>query len=212
MVWAEAMAASSTTRTNSSASSNSNRFARLLLSEVLSTVWVAITPSSFGRRLSRAATRMQRIARGCLCSCFSCAFVTNFLGAPFASKRADPSNVFAQNQRVNIVCAFVSLDRFQVHHVAHDGIIVGDAVAAENIAGHTRALQRHPHIVALDHGDVLMTNPAGVFQPADLQGQKLRLGDLADHPDELLLDQLVRCNGLVTELLANLGLLQRRVI
>src|SRR5262245_55436372 len=109
MVCAEAMAASSTTRTNSSASSNSSTLPRLLGSEALSTACVAIPPSQ-------------------------CCYVEICL------KRARSGDIFPDDQRVNIVRALVSLHRFQVHHVAHYRVVVSNAVAAQDVAGHARAL------------------------------------------------------------------------
>ncbi len=92
------------------------------------------------------------------------------------------------------------------------GILVGDAVAAEDVAAHARALQRHPDIVPLDHRDVIRLRLAFVLQTADLQRQQLRLGDLADHPHQLLLHELVRGDRLIAELLAELRVLQRAVV
>src|SRR5271157_1373132 len=40
----------------------------------------------------------------------------------------------------------------------------------------------------------------------------LRFADLADHPDQLLLHELVRGDGLIVELLAELRVLQRAVV
>ena len=57
-----------------------------------------------------------------------------------------------------------------------------------------------------------MLDFSGILQPAHLQRQKLRLGDLGDHPGQLFLDKLMRCDWLVTELLTQLGILQSSVI
>jgi hypothetical protein len=40
--------------------------------------------------------------------------------------------------------------------VAHDGVVVGDAVGAEDVAGHAGAFEGHPDVVALGHGDVFV--------------------------------------------------------
>src|SRR5579871_3463900 len=178
MVCAEAIAASSTTRANSSASSNSIWWARFLASGCLSATRVAMcVPPEVER-----------------------------------SKRADAGHILANDQRMNIVSAFVCFYRFQVHHVAHHRVIIGNAVCAQDVTRHASTLQRHPYIVSLGHGDVLVPNFICVLETAHLQGQKLSFGDLADHPGQLFLDKLMRCNWLVTELLAHLGILQRRVI
>ncbi len=97
-------------------------------------------------------------------------------------ERVNPRNTLPDDQRVHVVGAFVGLHRFQVHHVAHDGVVVGDAVGAEDVAGEAGALEGHPDVVALGHGDVLVLDLARIFQAADLQHEQLRFGDLADHP------------------------------
>src|SRR5215470_14081765 len=76
------------------------------------------------------------------------------------SERADAGDVLAQDQGMNVVRALVGLDCFQVHHVAHDGIVVGNAVAAQDVPSHARALEGHPDVIALGHGDVLMSRLA----------------------------------------------------
>src|SRR5208337_1151486 len=67
----------------------------------------------------------------------------------------NPGNVLADNQSVNVVGALVGDDRFQVHHVAHDGVVFSDAVGAQDVTGDACAFQGHPHVVALGQGDVL---------------------------------------------------------
>src|SRR5215470_12463240 len=83
-------------------------------------------------------------------------------------ERARSRDVLADDQRVDVVGTLVRLYRFQIHHVAHDRIVVGDSVAAQDVAGHARALQRHPDIVTFDQRDVLVLDPARVLQPADV--------------------------------------------
>ena len=51
-----------------------------------------------------------------------------------------------------------------------------------------------------------------VLQAARVQRQQLRLGDLSDHPGQLLLNQLMGGDGPVVELLADHGVLPRRLI
>src|SRR5436309_10604258 len=130
MVWADAIAASSTTRTNSNASSNSSALEKASLVFAVTFVCVAMP-----------APRLESV---------------------------NPSNVRTDNQRMDVVRSFVGLHGFQVHHVAHDGVIVADAIRAQDIARDAGALQRHPHIIALGHGDMLMLHLLRVFQAADL--------------------------------------------
>src|SRR5216684_4530974 len=84
-------------------------------------------------------------------------------------ERVNPGHALPDDQRVHVVGAFVGLYRFQVHHVAHDGVVVGDAVGAQDIAGEAGALEGHPDVVALRHGDVLVLDLTCIFQATDLQ-------------------------------------------
>src|SRR5208283_4758375 len=53
-----------------------------------------------------------------------------------------------QDQGVDVVGAFVSVDRLQVHHVADHVVLVGDAVAAMHVAGGAGDVERLAAIVA----------------------------------------------------------------
>src|ERR1700693_2028948 len=59
-----------------------------------------------------------------------------------ALKRINPRNALPDDQRMHVVCAFVGFHRLQVHHVAHDGIVVGHAVGAEDVAREAGAHKR----------------------------------------------------------------------
>src|SRR5260370_15874047 len=84
------------------------------------------------------------------------------------SERVGAGDVRAYDERVDIVSTLIGLDRFQVHHVAHYGVVIGDSIGPEDVAGHAGALQGHPDVVALGHGDMLMLNFFCVFQTANL--------------------------------------------
>src|SRR6185503_11535882 len=49
--------------------------------------------------------------------------------------RRNSGHALPQDQGVDVVRSLVGLDRFQVHHVAHDRVVVCDAVATQNVAG-----------------------------------------------------------------------------
>src|SRR5215470_20177640 len=51
-----------------------------------------------------------------------------------------------------------------------------------------------------------------VLQAPDLQREELRLCDFRNHPDELLLDKLVRSDRFVVELLSLLGVAERGLV
>ena len=60
-----------------------------------------------------------------------------------------------QNEGVNIVCAFVGVDGFQVDHVANDMVFVVNAIAAVHVARHAGHVQGFAATVALDQADHL---------------------------------------------------------
>src|SRR5207302_4007130 len=97
-----------------------------------------------------------------------------------------------EDERVDIVRAFVGIDHLQVDDVADDAELVGDAVAAQHIAREARDLERLATRVALhDRGD-LGRGAAFVLHAPEAQAALQAEGDLGLHVCELLLDQLVR--------------------
>src|SRR5712671_6148116 len=92
--------------------------------------------------------------------------------APLQRKKlhegGDAGDAFAYYELVDVVGAFVGGDAFEIVHVAHDGVIVDDAVGAENVAGFARGLKGDGDIVHLEHGDVRVIDLILVFEAADL--------------------------------------------
>ena len=92
---------------------------------------------------------------------------------------------------MDVVGALVGVDHLQVHHVADDAELVGDAVAAEHVARHARHVERLAAGVALhDRGD-LDRGGALVLHAAEAQAALQAERDLGLHVGELLLDELV---------------------
>ena len=107
--------------------------------------------------------------------------------------------------------AFVGVDGFEIVHVAHDAVIVDDAVRAENVAALravSRAIPRCSFSAWRCARDRRGPRPSGGRRAARAVG----LCDFGDHPGEFVLYQLVRGDGLVRELFARLGILQRGVV
>ena len=96
--------------------------------------------------------------------------------------------------------------------MAHDAVIVHDAVGAQNIASPASRLHGDPDVVHFQHGDMRGIEAVLIFPSADMQRQQLGFGNFSNHKDQLVLHQLVRCDRLVLELFARLGILQCRVI
>jgi hypothetical protein len=51
-------------------------------------------------------------------------------------KRRNPRLFPSEDQRMNVMCTFVGVHDFQVHHVADYAELIGDAVAAQHVARH----------------------------------------------------------------------------
>src|ERR1700736_878001 len=66
----------------------------------------------------------------------------------------DAGDALADYELVDVVGAFIGEDAFEVVHVAHDRVIVDDAVGAKNVAGLSRGFERDGHVVHFEHGDV----------------------------------------------------------
>src|ERR1700737_961216 len=124
----------------------------------------------------------------------------------------DAGDALADYELVDVVGAFVGGDAFEVVHVAHDAVVVDDAVGAENVAGFASGVEGDGDIVHLQHGDVGRVDFVFIFEAANVQGQELPLHDFGDHPGEFFLDELVRGDGLVGELFGRLGVLQCGVV
>ena len=76
-----------------------------------------------------------------------------------------PGDRAAHDQRVDVVRAFVGVDRLEVRGVAHHLEFGGDAVAAVHVAGDAGDIERLAAIVALDQADRLGDQLA-LFEPA----------------------------------------------
>src|SRR5665213_1025790 len=120
-------------------------------------------------------------------------------GAPVSTIRPVPSleRVLAgdgapQDQGVDVVGAFVGVDRLQVRGVAHDMVLAGDAVAAVHIPRDAGNFQRFAAVVALHQADRLGNPGPLVDQAAKGQGALIAERDLGHHVGELLLHQLAR--------------------
>ena len=96
-------------------------------------------------------------------------------------------DALTNDQRVDVVGSFIGLHRFEIAHVAHDGIFVHNAVCAQQIAAEAGAFESDGDIVALQHGDVSSLHFAGVLQLRHLHCEQLAFGDFGDHPGEFFL-------------------------
>ena len=108
-----------------------------------------------------------------------------------SSKRRDPRNPATQDQSVDIMCTFIGVDRFKVHHVADHLIFPADAIAAMHVARLTRDIERFTDIVALDHADHVRRKAAFVHQATDAKRALQAQRDVGQHICQLLLVKLL---------------------
>src|SRR5882762_5920592 len=66
----------------------------------------------------------------------------------------DAGDFFPDHQFVDVVGAFIGVHAFQIVHVAHDAVIVDDAVSAENVARLAGNVQGDRNVIHFQHGDV----------------------------------------------------------
>src|ERR1700730_4091767 len=108
-----------------------------------------------------------------------------------AREGGDPGLGTPQYQGVNVMGAFIGIDRLQIHHVADHLVLVGDAVAAVHVAGGAGDVERLAAIVALQDRDHLGRVAPFVFEPSEAQASVQAESYFGLHVDELFLDQLV---------------------
>src|SRR5258706_2826622 len=84
----------------------------------------------------------------------------------------DAGDALADYELVDVVGPFVGGDAFEIVHVAHDGVVVDDAVGAENVAGFARGVESDGDIVHLQHRDMGRIDLVFVFQAADVEGEE----------------------------------------
>ena len=92
---------------------------------------------------------------------------------------------------MDIVRALVSIDRFQVGHMPHRVVLDENSVCAQKSPGLAGDVAGHIDVGAFSQGDLLRCHRARVLEPAELDAQKLALGDVGQHVGESdLLDLL----------------------
>src|SRR5258707_15279398 len=92
-------------------------------------------------------------------------------------KGGNAGDFFSDSEFVNVVGAFVSVNAFEVVHVAHDAVIVDDAVGAENVARFARGFKGDTNFVNFQHEVAGGAGLALVFQGPDGNRQQLPLDD-----------------------------------
>ena len=83
--------------------------------------------------------------------------------------------------------AFISVDRLQIHHVAHDLIFFANAVAAMHVTCSAGDIERFADIVALNYRNHIGCKLAFVHHAANPQRCLKPHGDIGHHIGQLLL-------------------------
>src|SRR4029077_6805598 len=103
-----------------------------------------------GRLAELAAGRKKPAFMRCVRSASGKLRGAEVLRSQRSEKCLDPGLGAAEDQRVDVVRAFVGIDGFEIAQHAHHVELVGDAVAAVDVARHARDLERLAAIVALE--------------------------------------------------------------
>ena len=106
---------------------------------------------------------------------------------------------------------FVGVDRLGVGDEAADVVLEQDAVAAEHLAGPADGLPHPDGAWSLGQRRVLVAQQPGVLQLRDPHAHRGRRGDVGEHLDQQVLDQL-EAGDRLAELLARLGVAQRVLV
>ena len=109
-----------------------------------------------------------------------------------SGERRDARLCATEDQRVDVVRAFVRIDGLEVQQVPDHVELVDDAVAAVHVARHPRDLERLAAGIALHDRRDLRRRLAFVLHPAEAQAALQPERDLGLHVGELFLDELVR--------------------
>src|SRR5438309_2611326 len=86
-----------------------------------------------------------------------------------AGEGLDPGLRAAEDQRVDVVRAFVGVDDLEVDDVADDAEFVGDAVAAEHVARGAGDVERLSTRISLQNGRNLRRGASLVLHAAEPQ-------------------------------------------
>jgi len=122
-----------------------------------------------------------------------------------------PVMVLPNNQCMNIVRAFVSINTLKIHEMPNHGIAIRDAHCTKNIARFVCAFERHPNVVAFCERNLRGPGRAHFHHASETQRQQLRFRNLLHHPNKLFLNELETGNRTV-KLLSRFGVSQRRFI
>src|ERR1044071_6975426 len=91
--------------------------------------------------------------------------------------RRKASDIGANHQRMDLMRAFIRIDRLQVDHVPEDRMLEADAVGAEHAAHRACDLERHRHVVALPQADLRGPQSTCILESPELVRQQLPGGD-----------------------------------
>ena len=97
---------------------------------------------------------------------------------------------------MNLVGAFVGIDAFDIHHVSHNRIRIGNADGAEHAPGHAGDLAGAIDVMPFVHADLNRRKLAGIFEPAVMEVHQLAVHNHRCHVCQLGLIKLELSDGL----------------
>src|SRR5207245_264680 len=86
-----------------------------------------------------------------------------------AAEGIDPGNVVTNDQGVDVMRAFISVNTLEIHQVANHGVTISNSHRAQNIARFAGTLERHPNIVALGQRNLRGARRARFHHPGQTQ-------------------------------------------
>src|SRR2546422_8191347 len=81
---------------------------------------------------------------------------------------ADPGDLLADGQQMDLVSPLVGKDRLEIGHLPHHRIFEADTVGPQNATRLAGDLQRLAHVVHLRHGDLRGRRFALIFETTKL--------------------------------------------
>ena len=109
----------------------------------------------------------------------------------------DTPGFSAKDQRVDIVRAFVRIDRLEIGHVPHRMVLDENAVPAQKATSFARDVRSHIAVCTLGERDLLWRHRTSVLHPTEVIGDELALRDLREHVGKPNLLNLLAANRLI---------------
>src|SRR6185312_11250583 len=96
-------------------------------------------------------------------------------------ERRQPRHRLSDDQRVNVVRAFVRVHALEILHVSHRAVLREDTVATQQSPSLTRDVTCNVHVVALRKRNLLRREPSRILESPKMKREQSTLRDLRHH-------------------------------